>query len=179
VSTGSGSSIHGVGARGQTERAEIMAQSVSLRSSTSATRLLYGFIAGFIATLVFHQIGLLLLHFAGMTPNLPYNTHRVPPFGVPQFVSLAFWGGVWGVAFVLVERYIARSPGGYWVGAIIFGAVLPTLFAWFVVLPLKGLPAGFGFHFPGVLVGPIVNGLWGLGTALFLLLSPGPVKRAW
>jgi hypothetical protein len=154
-----------------------MAQSLSLQSSTSATRLLFGFVAGFAATLVFHQLGVLLLHFLGMTPNLPYNMHRVPPLRVPQFVSLAFWGGVWGVIFVLVERAIARSPGGYWVGAIVFGTVFPTLVAWFVVLPLKGLPAGFGFHFPGVLVGPIVNGLWGLGTALFLLAMSGP-RRA-
>jgi hypothetical protein len=156
-----------------------MAQSASLQSSASATRLLYGFIAGFIATLVFHQIGLLLLHFAGMTPGMPYNMHRVAPFGVPQFISLAFWGGVWGIVFVLVEPYLAHSPGGYWVGAIVFGAIFPTLVAWFVVRPLKGLPVGEIFRVPGVFVGPIVNGLWGLGTALFLCLTPGPVKRAW
>lgn len=153
-------------------------QSLSLQSSTSATRLLFGFVAGFAATLVFHQIGVLLLHLAGLTPNLPYNMHRVLPFGVPQFVSLAFWGGIWGIVFVLVEHAIMRSPLGYWIGAIVFGAVFPTLVAWFVVLPLKGLPMGFGFHFPGELVGPIVNGLWGLGTALFLLLLTGPPRRA-
>jgi len=110
---------------------------------------------------------------------MPYNLHPVPPFGVPQFISLAFWGGVWGIVFVLIERYLAHSPGGYWVGAIIFGAVFPTLVAWIVVLPLRGLPAGFGFHFPDLLVGPIVNGLWGLGTVVFLKWMPGSVKRAW
>jgi hypothetical protein len=156
-----------------------MAQSLSLSSPTiSATRLLFGFIAGFIATLVFHQIGLLLLHFAGIIPNMPYNMHPVPPFHVPQFVSLAFWGGVWGIVFVLAERAIARSPGGYWVGAIVFGAVFPTVFSWLVVAPLKGLPLGYGFRFPGLLIGPIVNGLWGLGTAVFLLLMAGVPKRA-
>ena len=106
-----------------------MAQSVSLRSSNSATRLLYGFIAGFIATLIFHQIALLLLHFASMTPNMPYNMNSVPPFGVPQFISLSLWGGVWGIIFILVEPYLVRSPGGYWVGAIIFGAIFPTAVA--------------------------------------------------
>jgi len=155
-----------------------MAQSLTLRSSTSATRLIFGFVAGFVATLVFHQLGVLLLHFAGITPNLPYNLHRVPPFRVPQFVSLAFWGGVWGIVFVLVERAITRSPGGYWVGAIVFGAVFPTVVSWLVVAPLKGLALGYGFHFPGVLIGPIVNGLWGLGMGLFLLLMSGPPRRA-
>ena len=78
---------------------------------------------------------------------------------------------MWGIVFVLVEPWLSRSPGGYWVGSIIFGAIFPTLVAWFVVLPLKGLPVGNGFHFPGILVGPIVNGVWGLGTALFLSWS--------
>jgi len=118
-----------------------VAQSVSLRSSNSATRLLYGFIAGFIATLIFHQIGLLLLHFAGMTPNMPYNMNSVPPFGVPQFISLSLWGGVWGIIFVLVEPYLVRSPGGYWVGAIIFGAVFPTAVAWFIASLIASRPS--------------------------------------
>ncbi|MFZ3238259.1 MAG: hypothetical protein WA184_23165 [Stellaceae bacterium] len=149
-----------------------MAQSLSLQSSIAATRLVFGFVAGFAATLVFHQLGVLGLHVAGLIPNLPYNMHPVPPFGVPQFLSLAFWGGVWGIVFVLAERVIARSPGGCWAGAVIFGAVFPTGFSWLVVAPLKHLPLGYGFRFPGLLVGPIVNGLWGLGTALFLL-GPG------
>ena len=155
-----------------------MAASVSLQhSSTSATRLVLGFVGGFIATLVFHQIGLLVLHFAGMTQAMPYNTHPVPPFGVPQFISLAFWGGIWGILFVLAEPIFVRNPIVYWIGAIIFGAIFPTLVAWFVVFPLKGLPAGLGFHFPGILVGPIVNGLWGLGTVVFLQLTAQPVAR--
>jgi hypothetical protein len=150
-----------------------MAQSVSLHSSSSATRLLFGFIAGFVATLIFHQIGLLLLHFVGMTPNMPYNMNSVPPFAVPQFISLSFWGGVWGIIFVLIEPYLVRSPGGYWVGAIIFGAIFPTAVAWFIVRPLKGLPVADVFRVPGIFIGPIVNGLWGLGTALFLSWMPG------
>ena len=80
---------------------------------------------------------------------MPYNIRPVPPFRVPRFVSLTFWGGVWGIVFVLVERAIARCPGGYWVGAIVFGAVFPTVFSWLVVAPLKGLPLGYGFRFPG------------------------------
>ena len=129
-----------------------MAQSLTLQHSTSATRLLFGFIAGFVATLVFHQLGVLLLHYVGMVPNFPYNMRPVPPLRVPQFISLAFWGGVWGIVFVLVERAIARSPGGYWIGAIIFGAIIPTAVSWFIVAPLKGLPFGYGFHFPSLLV---------------------------
>jgi hypothetical protein len=147
-----------------------MAQSESLTTSISGMRVMLGFVAAFFATLIFHQIGVELCHLVGLTPNTPYNFKGVPPFGVPQVISLAFWGGVWGIVFVPVEPWLARGPGGYWVGAIIFGAIVPTVFSWLVVAPIKGLPLGYGFHFPGLLVGPIVNGLWGLGTGLFLQL---------
>jgi hypothetical protein len=142
----------------------------------AATRLGRGFVAGFLATLVFHQSGLALLHKAGLFGGTAFNLRPVPPFGVPSVVSLACWGGVWGVAFTLVERVIARCPGGYWVGAILFGAVVPTLVFWFVVLPLKGLPVGYGFHPRGVAVALIADGLWGFGTALFLQLRSGTVR---
>jgi hypothetical protein len=145
-----------------------MMQSAFANTSSPAVRFLLGFVAAFVATLTFHQIGILVLHLLGITPAMPWVSRPVPPFGVPQVISLAFWGGIWGVLFVLFEPWLARSPGGYWVGAILFGAIFPTLVAWFVVAPLKGLPAGNGFHVPGIFIGPIVNGLWGLGTAVFL-----------
>jgi len=150
-----------------------MAQSVALRTSFVGSRLLLGFVAAFLATLIFHQIGLELCHLIGLTPNTPYNFAGVPPLGVPAVISLAFWGGVWGFVFVLAEPWFERLPGGYWAGAIVFGAIFPTVFSWMVVAPLKGLPLGYGFRFPGLLVGPIVNGLWGLGTGLFLGLMTG------
>jgi len=150
-----------------------MLRSASIAPSNWPLRIALGFGAAFLATVTFHQFGLLILHLLGVTPALPWATRTVPPFGVPQVISLAFWGGIWGIVFVLVEPDLARSPGGYWVGAILFGAIFPTLVAWFIVAPLKGSPAGNGFHVPGVFVGPIVNGLWGLGTAMFLRMLVG------
>ena len=147
-----------------------MAQSASLTSSTSGVRMLLGFVAAFFATLIFHQIGLELCHLIGLTPGFRIISRGCPRSMSRAVISLAFWGGVWGIIFVLVEPYLARCPGGYWAGAIIFGAIFPTVFSWLVVAPIKGLPLGYGFHWPGILVGPIVNGLWGLGTGLFLLL---------
>ena len=38
--------------------------------------------------------------------------------------------------------------------------------------PIKGLPVGAVFAWPGVTIGPIVNGAWGFGTALLLRLLP-------
>lgn len=75
------------------------------------------------------------------------------------------------MGIVLVAPWPVRSPGRYWVGAILFGVIFPIFVAWFVVFPLKGLPPANGFHVPGVCVGPIVNGLSGLGTAMFLRMN--------
>jgi hypothetical protein len=147
-----------------------MAQWASLTNSISGMRLLLGFVAGLVAALIFHQLGLGLLYLIGLTPAVPYNFSGVPPFGIPGVISLAFWGGVWGIVFVLIEPWLARCPGGYWVGAIVFGAIFPTLVFWFVVTPIKGGSIAAIFSFPRILVGPIINGLWGLGTALFLRL---------
>lgn len=140
--------------------------------------MLLGFVAAFGAVLIFHQLGLGVLNLIGITPGVPYNIKGVPPFGVPAVISLAFWGGVWGIVFVLVEPWLARCPGGYWVGAIVFGAIFPTLVAWFIVFPLKGIPVAGGFRFPGILVVPIIDGLWGLGTAWFLRLLTNRLRPA-
>ena len=128
--------------------------------------LVVGFISGFIAVLIFHQGAAAVLHAVQWVPRPPYSMNPAAPFGVPQVLSLAFWGGVWGV---LLAATVARLDGAKLViAATIFGAILPTLVAWFVVAPLKGQPAAAGFAFPGMLVGPILNAAWGLGTGLGL-----------
>ena len=129
---------------------------------------LLAFLAGFVATLVFHQGALWLLHVAGVTPRTPFVMKPVPPFNVPTVLSLAFWGGVWGIIMIAA---IAKARAFYLV-ATIFGAILPTLVAAFVIAPLRHMPLTGN---PGKLlaVGLIVNGAWGLGTALLYRLSMG------
>ncbi len=130
-------------------------------------RWLTAFLAGFLSTLIFHQGVLALLHLAGATPRAPYAMTPTPPLGVPQVLSLAFWGGVWGIALWLALRSLEGS-WLYWVSALAFGALLPSVVALFVVLPLKGQPAAGGWK-PSLLVGALLlNGAWGIGTALFL-----------
>ncbi len=131
-------------------------------------RVILGFIAGFLATLIFHQIALALLHAAGMTPRGAWSMQPVPPFGVPSVISLSFWGGVWGIIMMPV---IDRQRGAaYWIWAIVFGAVLPTLVAWFLVAPLKHQPMAGGWKPRALMLGPVVNGAWGFGTALIYRL---------
>lgn len=129
-------------------------------------RVVLGFVAGFVAVLVFHQATIGILYVLGVIGAPPYPLAPVPPFGVPSVINQAFWGGVWGIVFALVERRFPRG-GGYWLAALLFGALAPTLVLWFVVAPLKGLPAGPPLS-ARILIGPIVNGAWGIGTALGL-----------
>ena len=130
--------------------------------------LLAGFVAGAISVLVFHQAAAALLHALALTPRAPYSMNATVPFGIPQLWSIAFWGGAWGVVLAAV---LARLHGkALIIGATLFGAVLPTLVAWFVVAPLKGQPMAAGFIPAAMLIGPIVNAAWGLGTGFGLAL---------
>jgi hypothetical protein len=131
------------------------------------TRLLIAFFSGLLSVLLFHQGALTILHAVGFTSATPFPTNPTNTVGLPQVWSLAFWGGVWGVVFALIDRWFPGGAG-YWLTAIAFGAIGPSLVAWLVVLPLKGMPAGGGWGLSGLAFGLMVNGAWGLGTALIL-----------
>jgi hypothetical protein len=75
---------------------------------------------------------------------------------------------VWGI---VLAAALARLHGAALVvSATLFGAILPTLVAWFVVAPLTGQPMAAGFVPAAMLIGPIVNAAWGFGTGLGLVL---------
>jgi hypothetical protein len=126
------------------------------------------FVAGFLAVPVFHQIAFALLHAAGIIPVPAFDMTPTAPFGVPAVVSASLWGGVWGIVFLLAVP--GRFHGAaYWIAAFVFGAAALTLVYAFVVVPLKtgALPP----NLPVLLViGGLLNGAWGIGTALFLML---------
>jgi hypothetical protein len=131
---------------------------------------LYAFIAGFISTLTFHQGTLFVLHKAGIWPKPPWPMAPTKPFNIPAVISLALWGGVWGV----LAWYVIRGINGidYWIYATLFGAIAPSLVALFAVFPAKGMPMAGGWK-PGVIVPVLVlNGAWGLGVAVLMELAP-------
>ena len=146
-----------------------------MSSSSSFKRFIYAFIAGFIAVLVFHQGMLAILYAAGITARSPFPMQPTKPFGLPVVFSLAFWGGIWGILFAAVDRRFPRGAG-YWFWTLIFGALGPTLVAWFLVAALKGQPLGGGWAGSVVITGLLVNGAWGLGTALLLRAFPRSAK---
>lgn len=126
-------------------------------------------IAGFVAVLIFHQPVLALLSSAGVTQAIPYAAQSVEPIGVPQFISAAFWGGVWGVVLYAISRHWNASSA-YWLKCLLFGMIFPTLVAWMIVAPMKGLPTAAGGNINGMLTGLCVNAAWGIGTGLLIRL---------
>ena len=138
-------------------------------------RAFLGFVAGAISVLVFHQGVFALLHAAGQIAQMPYPTHPVPPFGLPAIASLCFWGGAWGVVYAALQPRLglSRLAGGLAIGLV------ATLVGWFVIAPLKGLPAAAGWHAAAMLRGIALNGAWGIGVSLIQpLLSPRAILHA-
>ena len=132
--------------------------------STTATRLFLGFLVGFLSHLIFQGGFGSILYAAHVLPSLPWSLAPVPPLGVPKTLSLGFWAGLWGVAYISLEpRLTARF--GWWLGGLVFG-LAPLAVYWFVVLPLKGMGVGGGFH-PAMV--PIEIGFheaFGIGVAI-------------
>src|SRR5215475_797012 len=121
------------------------------------------FVAGFLGVIVFHQGFLLLAYGVGWVPRPPYDLAPTPPLGVPRVISLAFWGGIWGIVMILALRRLGTGTR-LW-AAFVFGGIFPTLAGTLIVAPLKGVPVllqparlAFGF---------VINGVWGLGTMIF------------
>lgn len=133
-----------------------------------AKLLILGFVAGFLATLIFHQSAWYALVQAGIIPadRPAWPLDAVPPLAIPSVVSKAFWGGLWGAILAL---WLVRVQGAaYWLSWIVIGALAPTLVAIYVVPVVKGLPVGD--LWPRIAIGGTVNGAWGLGTAILLRL---------
>jgi hypothetical protein len=131
-------------------------------------RWLQAFIAGFVSTMAFHQGLLAVSHSLGISPKAAYDMTPAPPLGIPSVISLAFRGGLWGIALWILIRH--QSGYAFLGWAIVLGAVLPSIVALFVVFPPKGQPMGGG-HDPGNILGALLlNGAWGLGMAWLMRL---------
>jgi hypothetical protein len=151
-----------------------MPHSHALPHTSHATALsrwvIVGFLSGAISVLIFHQGAVAIFHALAFTSRQPWVMQATAPFGVPQVWSLAFWGGVWGVLLAVFLARLETARFRFLVAATVFGAVLPTLVAWFVVAPLKGQPLGGGFAPAGIALALVANGLWGLGAGIGLAL---------
>jgi hypothetical protein len=128
--------------------------------------LAFGFIAGALSTLIFHQSFWYVLNVVGLIPweRPAWPLDPIPPLGVPAMISKAFWGGLWGAG--LAPLLLRLRGSSYWLGWVLVGAVALPLVAFFVVPPLKGQP--IPVLWPRMLASVLVNSVWGFGTGLFL-----------
>jgi hypothetical protein len=138
-------------------------------------RLLVGFIAGVLSHLIFQGALGALLYAANLIPALPWSLMPVPPLGVPRSISLAFWAGLWGLVYAMVEEHLTVRFG-WWAGGLVFG-VLPLLGHWFVALPLKGLGLGGGFDPARVPVEIAFHLVFGIGVAILFRSGLGFTPR--
>lgn len=133
-------------------------------------KMLKPFIAGYLATLIFHQGVWALLYAVGKVPEAAWDMTPTSPLGVPAVASLAFWGGLWGIALWALMKN--ASGAAYWLKATLIGAVGPSTLALLVVFPLKGLPIAGGGD-PKIIAGALMlNAAWGLGVGIFMRLPP-------
>ncbi|KEZ78118.1 hypothetical protein [Salinisphaera hydrothermalis] len=133
------------------------------------------FVAGLIAIVVFNQGALWLIDRAGFAQVATWSTQGLMHTDVPVIAWQALWGGLWGlVIWLLIRR---AEAAGYYVGAIILGAVLLTGVA-LAVTPWLGmglfgvLLVGYSMNAIGVALA--ANAAYGLGFALLMRLFHPP-----
>src|SRR3954452_23863295 len=139
------------------------------RGSARVAVVLRGLLAGLLAAATFQQGALLILSLVGLAPPPSLGLKPDPTQVMPDIASAALWGAVWGAVLApLLPRGRPRGRG-YWAAAALIGAVLPTAAAWAIAAALAGSSPD-GSDWLALVVAAVVNGAWGLGTALLLLI---------
>ena len=127
---------------------------------------LKAFIAGFLATVVFHQGTVLVCNMLGLIDRAPFNMDPTAPFGVPSLISISFFGGLWGI---VIWHFVKNDSGAmFWLKSFLFGGVALTAVAILIVSPIKGF--GVSFDVARWAFGIIFNGMWGIGNSAFARL---------
>lgn len=138
------------------------------------TRALGGFIAGFLAVLTIHQGMIWLgtqLHWLQASP---WSMSPVGPLHVPAVLSLAFWGGVWGILIAVVVPRLGTGPGT-WISTFVIFGLATTLVGLTVVPRLRGVEPG-DITLARLLPGLILNGTWSVATAAIAARLPGSLR---
>lgn len=131
---------------------------------------LRAFIAGFVATLTFHQAAVWLI---AQSMAMPIKSWNMAPnaYGAPSVLALAFWAGVWGIALCAVVGSRRWTPALVW-GAVL-GGVFPSLWTWTVLAAMRGKPLFAGGDLKLIAFALCVNAVWGVGTVLLFKAMQG------
>ena len=131
--------------------------------------LAFGFVAGALAVLVFHQSMILFLHLIGQIPNFPWSLRAVGPFSVPALINSMFWGGLWGIGYAAIGSRIPVSPDI--ARGAIYGLLGPWLLGNGILVPLiKGGNMLWGFNPQMMWRGALIGLAFGIGVAVFMRL---------
>jgi len=124
------------------------------------------FVSGFLASLFFREATLAFLHAASIVEPTGFSTAPFAPLSLPEFLVNALWGAVWGVPMAWLLRVSAQRHAP-WVQAFLFGGIVLTVGAVFVVDPLRGIwPTGN--MLPRLAAGFASNAMWGWGALVFM-----------
>jgi hypothetical protein len=140
--------------------------SQSLTGTTPPPLIVRGVLAGVAATLSFRYVALLLLSVPGLVPAPSFALKPSPGMVIPALAGAVLWGAMFGAVLALV---LSRCRAGrtYWLVALALGALVPTALSFGPLLLTRGADMSAWID---VLAGMVVNGAWGVGTALFLLM---------
>ena len=132
------------------------------QNSINLRTIVLAFFAAAIAVAVPMNVIILLLGRPAyvMTPTAP--------FGVPQFISAMFFGGLWGIVFTVIAARFNTGRLKFGIDWLLMGAILATGVLWFVVFPLKGRPVAGGFAMPGLIIGPLLHAAWAWAAWMFI-----------
>ncbi len=98
------------------------------------TDLAFGFLAAALAVLTVHELLVFLLKKAGLLPAAtPWSMKPMGPLNVPTIVNSVFWGGLWGVVYVLAKDYLPGADA--WQKGTEFGLMIAVA-SNFTILPV-------------------------------------------
>lgn len=133
-------------------------------------RLMLGFVAAALAVVFFHQGAITFMNGLGWVPNPAMRQTPIAPYGVPAVWNSAFWGGVWGMVFALIEPRLRSIP--LLVATVLFCATVPLLGAWVLVPLVKSTPMFAGGNTTAMVRQVGIYAIWGVGFAVFWAAIP-------
>ncbi|MEQ1576012.1 MAG: hypothetical protein ABL894_00020 [Hyphomicrobium sp.] len=127
--------------------------------------LLRGFLAAAISVVLVHQLIVFILNRLGLWEPKAYSMAPIGPLQLPTIVNSIFWGGMWGVVYVLTRHLLPDLPLA--TQGALFGLLMLVFSNSLVVPLLKGQPIFFGFDLKKILAVALILSCFGAGMAYF------------
>ncbi len=130
-------------------------------SGTSLKSIIFGFIAGAIATVTVQALINYLLSLGGI--GVPWSMEPIAGFDLPPIVFNAALGGLWGVIFALILGNVPK--GSMTLKGAILGILGPALVGVFILVPILTSKIPLFFNGDVNAIWPMLVILAGFGAA--------------